>query len=60
MSSTIKQLSLICFTRILDKLNNIDHIKNKNTTYFVHMKRAFTFSNKLMLSSIALYSFYIS
>ena len=55
MSSDIKQLSLICFTRIIDRLNSVEHIKNKNTTYFIHMKRAFIFSNKLMLSSMALY-----
>jgi len=30
-------------------LNNINHIKNKNTTYFVHMKHALYLSYNMFL-----------
>lgn len=39
---------------MFDKLNNIKHIKENNTTYFSHMRRALSMSIKAGFASIAL------
>jgi len=51
MSTDISELSLIFF----DRLNSISHIKENNTTYFVHMRRALSLSLKTLSASIALF-----
>lgn len=51
MSTDISELSLIFF----DRLNSISHIKENNTTYFVHMRRALSLSFKSIQASIALF-----
>ena len=51
MSADITTLSLQFF----DRLNSISHIKENNTTYFVHMRRAFSLSLKTLQASIALF-----
>lgn len=51
MSTDISELSLIFF----DRLNFISHIKENNTTYFVHMRRALSLSFKSLQASIALF-----
>ena len=51
MSTDISELSLIFF----DRLNSISHIKENNTTYFVHMRRALSLSFKSLQASIALF-----
>lgn len=54
MSSSLDELSHNCLSRIIHKLNNIEHIKTKNTTYFLHMKRALYYSTKLATASFLL------
>lgn len=39
---------------MFQKLNNIKHIKENNTTYFSHMKRAFCLSLQAGFASIVL------
>ena len=39
------------YNKSIDFLNNIQHIKNKNTTYFLHMKHAFYLSYNMLLGS---------
>jgi hypothetical protein len=51
MSTDISELSLQFF----DRLNSISHIKENNTTYFVHMRRALSLSFKSLQASIALF-----
>ena len=51
MSTDISELSLQFF----DRLNSISHIKENNTTYFVHMRRALRVSFKSLQASIALF-----
>lgn len=51
MSTDISELSLQFF----DRLNSISHIKENNTTYFVHMRRALSLSFKSLRASIALF-----
>lgn len=51
MSTDISELSL----KFFDRLNSISHIKEKNTTYFVHMRRALSLSFKTLQASIALF-----
>ena len=36
MSETLRELSYGCFSRILEKLNAIEHIRARNTTYCKH------------------------
>jgi len=40
---------------MFDRLNNIKHIKDNNTTYINHMKHAFTLSLKAGAASIVLF-----
>ena len=51
MSTDIAKLSLQFF----DSINSISHIKENNTTYFVHMRRALSVSFKSLQASIALF-----
>jgi hypothetical protein len=40
---------------MFDRLNNIKHIKDNNTTYINHMKHAFTLSLKAGSASVILF-----
>lgn len=51
MSTDIAKLSLQFF----DSLNSISHIKENNTTYFVHMRRALSLSFKSLKASVSLF-----
>lgn len=48
MSTDISELSLQFF-------DSISHIKENNTTYFVHLRRALSLSFKSLQASIALF-----
>ncbi len=51
MTTDITKLSLQFF----DRLNSISHIKDNNTTYFVHIRRSLSLSFKSLQASIALF-----
>ena len=39
------------YNKTIDFLNNINHIKNKNTSYFIHMKHSLYLSYNMFLGS---------
>jgi hypothetical protein len=40
--------------KVIDRLNNIEHIKKNNTTYFQHFRRAITLGIKTGYATVAL------
>lgn len=40
--------------KFLEKINNIDHIKVQNITYFSHMKEALVMSSYMLFGSVTL------
>lgn len=55
MSFQIKKLSIQLFTRILDNLNNIQHLKNRNMTYVEHFNHAIYLSKESLKASVYLF-----
>jgi hypothetical protein len=54
MSETLRELSYGCFSRILEKLNAIDHIKARNTTYCKHFLVATSMGVEMIKGGLAL------
>lgn len=52
---SIKKLSSQFFTRILDNLNNIQHLKDRNMTYFEHFGHAMYLSKESFKASVYLF-----
>jgi hypothetical protein len=55
MSEQLKELSYGCFTRLLEKLNAIEHISLKNTTYCDHFLVATSMGIKMIKGGLALF-----
>lgn len=54
MSEALEELSHDCFSRLLEKLNNIEHIKLKNTTYCKHFSVATNMGYNMIKGGLAL------
>ena len=53
MSSVIKEiLSYNFFTRMIERLNNFNHLKEKNITYYQHFKQSLEFAKSSLLATI--------
>jgi hypothetical protein len=55
MSTQLKELSVKSISSLLEYLNNIEHLKLKNITYFNHALQSLYLSKKLMLASVCLF-----
>jgi hypothetical protein len=54
MSETLREMSHGCFSRILDKLNAINHIQARNTTYCKHFLVATSMGVEMIKGGLAL------
>jgi hypothetical protein len=54
MSEKLNELSYGCFTRLLQKLNAIEHISLRNTTYCDHFLVATSMGIKMIKGGLAL------
>ena len=54
MSEKLNELSYGCFTRLLQKLNAIEHISLRNTTYCDHFLVATSMGVKMIRGGLAL------
>jgi hypothetical protein len=52
MSSSIKNLTFSVFSRIIDKLNNFQHLQDKKITYFQHLQQSIELAKKTLLATI--------
>jgi len=54
MSTSLKEISYICLTRVLNRLDNIYHIKSKETTYCEHFLRASSMGIQMLRGGVCL------
>jgi hypothetical protein len=54
MSTNLKEISHICLSRVLNRLDNIDHIKNKETTYCEHFSIASSMGFQMLRGGVCL------
>ncbi len=55
MSTSLKEISQCCLTRLLNRLDSISHIKNKETTYCEHFIRASSMGIQMIRAGIWLF-----
>ena len=54
MSTSLKEISYVCLSRVLNRLDNIDHIKNKETTYCEHFLIASSMGFQMLRGGVCL------
>ncbi len=54
MSTNLKEISHSCLTRLFERLNKIDHIKQKETTYYQHFLRASSMGFQMLRGGVCL------
>jgi len=54
MSTSLKEISQGCLTRLLNRLDSISHIKNKETTYCEHFIRASSMGFQMIRGGVCL------
>lgn len=54
MSTSLKEISHDCLLRLLNRLDNIQHIKNKETTYCEHFLRASSMGFQMLRGGVCL------
>ena len=54
MSTSLKEISHTCLSRVLNRLNSISHIKIKETTYCEHFLRASAMGFQMIRGGVCL------
>ena len=54
MSTNLREISLGCLTRSLERLNCIEHIKQKDTTYYQNFLRASSMGFQMLKGGVCL------
>lgn len=54
MSTCLKEISYSCLSRLLERLNCIEHIKQKETTYYHHFVRASSMGFQMLRGGVCL------